>query len=191
MLLYTPAFGQPDTAYLHFQYGSRPAKGYKSTEKIWFGGLKGGHVSLEIDGVVLDFLPGKNPLFPHNKKPSGGYKLNQGLYWNAANDNKRSVVCIPITAEQKTALAQVFQQWGTQTPYDYAIFGMRCAAATYDVLSEAGIVKPLRNENNIIRHFYPKLLRKRIYKWAKEKGWPIRYYEGKVSRKWESDKGIF
>lgn len=191
MLLATSCFGQKDTLRIHFRYGSKPARGYKEIEKVWFGGLKGGHVSLELEERVLDFLPGKNPLFPNHAQPSGDFKINDGLYWNQSNDNKHSVVSIPITQEQKEELMSLFAQWDSAAPYDYAILGMRCASATYDVLSRVGLVKPLSRKWNIVRHFYPKLLRKRIYKMAGHLGWPVRYYEGRRTRKWESDRGIF
>ena len=68
---------------------------------------------------------------------------------------------------------------------------MRCAAASYDVLSEIGLFKKIRNENNVMQHFYPKLVRKKIYRWARESDYRIVSHEGRSSRKWESDAGIF
>lgn len=192
MLVLLPiiSLAQTDTIYLHFLYGSRPAKGHKDTEKKVFGGIKGGHVNIGVDDKVLDFLPGKNPLLPHNRKPTGHFKVNQRLYWDSTG-SKWAIVHIPVTAEQKAKLLTLFNEYSAQTPYDYSIFGMRCAAASYHVLSMAGIVKPLRNNQNVFRHFYPKLLRKKIYRWARKQQYPIYFYEGKESRKWESDAGVF
>ena len=174
---------------INFLYGSKPAKGFKKTESKYFGGLKGGHVNIESGGRVLDFLPGKNPVLPVRKKPSGGYKLNNIAYKNKDQD-KWVTIIVPLTEEQFIQLQMLFDSLATNTPYDYAIFGMRCAAASYDVLSEIGLFKKLSNKKNISKHFYPKLLRKKVLKWAEKNNYTIIRNEGRPSRKWESDKGI-
>ena len=181
-----------DTTYtikLNFLYGSRPAKGYRQQESKLFGGIKGGHVNIEAGGRVLDFTPGNNPLFPHNKKPSGGFSINQSVNWDG--DDKWKTIIIPVSEEQYMALQKIFDSVVAQTPYDYAIFGMRCAAASYDVLSMIGLFKPYSNDKNVITHFYPKLLRKKILKWADKNNYSVISNEGRPSRKWESDKGVF
>ena len=101
-----------------------------------------------------------------------------------------TTVIVPVTAEQFTRLQKVFDSVTVKTPYDYAIFGMRCAAASYDVLSEIGLFKKMSNDKNVLTHFYPKLLRKKVLKWAEENNYTILSHEGRPSRKWESDKGI-
>lgn len=181
-----------DTTYtikLNFLYGSRPAKGYRQQESKLFGGIKGGHVNIEAGGRVLDFTPGNNPLFPQNKKPSGGFSINQSVNWDG--DDKWKTIIIPVSEEQYMALQKIFDSVAARTPYDYAIFGMRCAAASYDVLSKIGLFKPYSNDKNVITHFYPKLLRKKILKWADRNNYTIISNEGRPSRKWESDKGVF
>ena len=181
-----------DTTYtikLNFLYGSRPAKGYRQQESKLFGGIKGGHVNIEAGGRVLDFTPGNNPLFPHNKKPSGGFSINPSVTWD--NDDKWKTIVIPVSEVQYMALQKIFDSVATRTPYDYAIFGMRCAAASYDVLSKIGLFKEYSNDKNVITHFYPKLLRKKILKWADKNNYTVISNEGRPSRKWESDKGVF
>lgn len=180
-----------DTIKLNFLYGSVPAKGYKNEEPKWFGGLKGGHVNIEANGKVLDFRPnGQCAILPDNKKPNGGFYLSQSLYWDTATTKWVSIK-IPVTRQQLLKLTDVFIDVATKTPYDYAVFGMRCAAASYDVLSEIGLVKKMSEKNNIISNFYPKLLRKRMLKWAKKNNYPVYYHEGRTSRKWETDEGVF
>ena len=186
----TAAQSAADTIKLNFLYGSVPAKGYKETEDKLFGGLKGGHVNIEANGKVLDFLSGNCPILPENKKPTGGFCLNPSVYWDTAS-TKWVTIKIPVTQEQLKQLDLLFNEYAQQTPYDYAVFGMRCAAATYDVLSEAGVVKKLSDKYNIVRNFYPKLLRKRMLKLAEENNYPVIYHTGRSSRKWETDKGIF
>ena len=178
-----------DTLKLNFLYGSKPAKGFKSSESKVFGGLKGGHVNIEMNGKVLDFMPGKNPVFPKNSNPSGGFQLNQAIYWDTLA-SKWITIMIPVSNYQMEQVEAIFDNYSQKTPYDYAIFGMRCAAASYDILSEIGLVKKIDNNKNVLKNFYPKLFRKRMLKWAKANGFTILYREGKTSRKWEKDKGI-
>ena len=183
--------GETDSIKLNFLYGSVPSKGHKKSEPKWFGGIKGGHVNIEAAGKVLDFKPGDPcAIIPNNKKPGGGFHLSSSLYWDTATTKWISIT-IPVTREQLDRLNELFIDYAEETPYDYAVFGMRCAAASYDVLSEVGIVKPLSIKTNIIQNFYPKLLRKRMLKWAKENNYPIVYHEGRKTRKWESDEGVF
>jgi len=190
LFLFTSCFAS-DTTYaikINFLYGSRPAKGYHQQESKLFGGIKGGHVNIEAGGRVLDFTPGNNPLFPNNKKPSGGFSVNQSLHWNR-NDKWKTVI-VPVSEDQYMALQKLFDSVASNTPYDYAIFGMRCAAASYDVLSKIGLFKEYPGKKNVITHFYPKLLRKKVLKWADKNNYTVISNEGRSSRKWESDKGI-
>lgn len=175
---------------IHFLYGSKPAKGFKQSEQKLFGGLKGGHVNIEAGGKVLDFMPGDNPLLPKKKNPTGGFRLNSDVYWNTTTD-KWATIIVPVTKEQYTELQSLFNSLSAKTPYDYAIFGMRCAAASYDVLTKIGLFKEFPVSKNVSQHFYPKLLRKKILRWAEKNNYTILRHEGKPSRKWESDKGIF
>lgn len=191
VLLFNACFAS-DSTYtikINFLYGSRPAKGYHKQESRLFGGIKGGHVSVEIDGRILDFHPGNNPLFPNNRKPSGGFTINNSVRWD--NDDKWKTVIVPVSRSQYIELQKIFDSVAVKTPYDYAIFGMRCAAASYDVLSGIGLFREYSNAKNVITHFYPKLLRKRILKWADENHYTVLSNEGRASRKWESDKGMF
>lgn len=178
-----------DTVKVHFLYGSKPAKGYKKTEAKLFGGIKGGHVNIEAHGYVLDFLPGKNPLLPSKKSPTGGYHLNTST--SIDSTDKWLTIYIPINTLQSQKLDSIFKTFSENTPYDYAIFGMRCAAASYDVLSKIGLFPELPVHKNVAKHFYPKLLRKKMIKWAKKNNYTVIRHEGKASRKWEKDEGIF
>ncbi|MBC7950109.1 MAG: hypothetical protein H7Y42_19655 [Chitinophagaceae bacterium] len=183
-------FSQQDTIKLNFLYGSVPGKGYKKEEAKRFGGIKGGHVNIEANGRVLDFRPfGNCRVFPKNSKPNGGFELNKAVKWDTASD-KFITILIPLTPLQMHLLDSLFDHYAKQAPYDYAVFGMRCAAASYDVLSEIGLFKELSNKENIVQHFYPKLLRKKMFKWARKNNYPILEHSGRNTRKWESDKGI-
>jgi len=174
---------------INFLYGSRPAKGYKGTESKLFGGIKGGHVNIQAGDQVLDFFCGNNPLLPNKKNPTGGFKINHSISWDTTNTKWKSVI-VPVSSEQYNQLQHLFDSLSSKTPYDYAIFGMRCAAASYDVLSDIGLFKKVSNPKNISKHFYPKLLRKKVLKWAEENNYTVTSKEGRTTRKWESDKGL-
>src|SRR5262245_39970585 len=169
---------------INFLYGSRPAKGHHHDESKRFGGIKGGHVNIEAGGRVLDFSPGNNPLFPNNKNPSGGFSINQSLSWT--DTDKWTAVVVPVSEDQFAELQKLFDSVAAQTPYDYAIFGMRCAAASYDVLSRIGLFKEFSNTKNVVTHFYPKLLRKKVLKWADKNNYTVISNDGRATRKWES-----
>lgn len=188
IVLYTATAFAQDTVKLHFLYGSKPARGYKQTESKHFGGIKGGHVNIEANGKVLDFMPGKCPLFPNNRKPSGGFVINHDVYWDTSSA-KWTTILIPVTRDQLRKFDSLTVQYTRSQPFDYAVFGMRCASATYYVLSEMGLFETWPRRQNIFRHFYPKLLRKRILKWARKKNYPIIRHSGNRSRKWEKDAG--
>lgn len=191
-LLFFNASFAGDSTYIiriNFLYGSRPAKGFHQHESKLFGGIKGGHVNIEAGGRVLDFTPGNNPLLPNNKKPSGGFSVNNSVNWDG--DDKWKTIIVPVSESQYMELLNIFDSVAAKTPYDYAIFGMRCAAASYDVLSKIGLFKEYSNKKNVITHFYPKLLRKKILKWAENNNYTVLSNEGRSSRKWESDKGVF
>ena len=84
---------------INFLYGSKPAKGFKQTESKCFGGLKGGHVNIEAGGRVLDFRPGNNPLFPQNKKPTGGYSISETAYKNKSTGCGVSTLEVPYSSQ--------------------------------------------------------------------------------------------
>jgi hypothetical protein len=176
---------------INFQYGSKPAKGYKQTESKRFGGIKGGHVNIELEGRVLDFAPGgRCHLFSRNKKPGGGFSINSRIWWDTLTE-KSAYIVVPITRLQADSLHKIFDRFAAATPYDYAVFGHRCASATYHVLSRVGILRRKSTFGNVAGNFYPKLLRKKLFKWAAKQGYFVKKFEGSVRRKWESDAGIF
>lgn len=189
IILFAQSCAGQEIIKLNFLYGSKPSRGYKNSEVNHFGGLKGGHVNIEANGRVLDFLPGKCPLFPENKKPTGGFYINSKISWDTASTKWMSII-IPVSPAKMKELDKVLDSFIKKTPYDYAVFGMRCAAATYDVLGKIGLVKKGSKMNTITRNFYPKLLRKRMLKWAIRNNYMVIFHEGRKSRKWETDKGL-
>lgn len=174
---------------VHFLYGSKPKREFRETEKKWFGGLHGGHVSLELDGIDYGFTRSKGfHIFSRRKKFKSDYVDNapQGSY-RYSKGNKLATFIVPLTDEQYKKIYDILPEYCSKTPYDYAFFGMRCAASAQDILGQIGIVKYRKRFLNVVTTFYPKMLRKRFFKLAKQNNWTVIKQEGRPTRKWEKD----
>lgn len=174
---------------VHFLYGSKPKKKYKKTEKPWFGGIHGGHVSIEVDGFVVGFVPMKSlHVVTKNYNKHSVFVSEPLTRW--ASDTatlKYTTITIPVSRAQLDSLHKIHKSYLQQTPYDYAFIGMRCAAATYDILGQIGIVEWVPNTKNTFKNFYPKLLRKKMLKLAAQRGYKVHRQQGRKTRKWERD----
>jgi hypothetical protein len=184
--------GQTDSSLflkVHFLYGSKPKWKHRDIEKKYFGGLHGGHVSLQLDDIDYGFEPSKGfHVFARRKNfksdyvdkvPQTGYRYGPG--------NKLTTFIVPLTEEQYKKIYDILPEYCARTPYDYAFFGMRCAASAQDILGQIGIVKYRKRFINIVTTFYPKMLRKRFFKLARKNNWTIYKQEGRPTRKWEKD----
>lgn len=178
---------------VHFLYGSKPMRN-AIAEKKWFGGLKGGHVGVEIDSnKILNFShKGSFHVIESKRKFHSKFSLHNfndfySIFKTDAKEVKKAIVLIPITIAQKQILDSVSNVYLNKTPYDYAFWGMRCAAATYDILSKINIVKPYHKEKLMKKIFYPQLLRKRILAESKKNNWTVITEQGSSKRKWEKD----
>lgn len=203
LLLYVGVYAQmKDSIKVLFIYGSKPARGYGGIEPRWFGGTRGGHVAVQISAdKVLSFRSTEYPchVFSKHKKEKFAslweYKTVTGAWQTfpphhyTIDSLQRAVVVIPIDSAQRATLDSLAAAYTSNTPYDYAVFGIRCASATYDVLQQAGIVKAHRR-GNWLRIFTVRSLRKRLFRAAAKNtgdGWQKRIYKGGSSRKWEKD----
>jgi len=177
------------TIAVHFLYGSKPAKDCKGTEKKWFGGLKGGHVTIETGDSIIGFQPGGNcHVFGKKEKANGCFKVKQKQQWEKDTVSlKYATVIIPLSEERYAKLKNTMNNYLQKCPYDYAVFGMRCAAATYDVLEDAGIVKQRTKMGKWMSFFYPQLLRRRMLKIASEHNYAVVRTNGRRSRVWERE----
>jgi hypothetical protein len=184
--------GQTDTNHViqvHFLYGSKPLRKFKGTEQKLFGGLHGGHVSFEVDSIDYGFGPeGRFHFFSHKNNCHSLFRVlkTHGLPVYPKG-TKVVTFYIPISNEGYNKLISIVSDYCSSTPYDYAFIGMRCAAAAQDVLSQIGVVEPRSRFVNIFTTFYPKKLRKRMFKLAEKKHYKIEKQEGRKSRKWEKD----
>ncbi len=191
----TAAFAQ-DTCYLkiHFLYGSKPLRKYRDSEKKWFGGVLGGHVGIEGDtNKILNFVhTGSFHVFSEKSNRHSKYTIhapNDFYSILSHNDDsaKRTIVYVPITKQQKHVFDSIQNAYLQQTPYDYALFGMRCGAASYEILSKLDILPAYSYSKTYTKIFYPKKLRSRLLKKAAENGWAVETHNGCPKRKWEED----
>lgn len=191
-LLWAPVSAQ-QTIKVHFLYGSKPAKGYEKLEKRWFGGLKGGHVGIEIGAdSILSFLPsGEFHLIDKGKDRASRFTILPGRwFWGIFGTEPSAVkklsVTIPINERQRRLLDSIAVAYTNQTPYDYALVGMRCGSAATDILARLGILhRDLRGKGAKIDVFYPKILRTELLEMAKKYNWELARQEGTPRRTWE------
>lgn len=180
-----------DSIRIHFKYGSRPAREYKDVERKWFGGIHGGHVSIETHEGVFGFGPsGKFHLVAHKGEDKRHSYFQFQSHREFRRDSARHhylTVILPITPAQRDSLSALHCCHLDQPPYDYAFLGMRCAASSYDILADVGITKEKSRRGTWLRYFYPRKLRNMIVKRAREEGWRMVYSTGTHRRKWERD----
>lgn len=197
LLLLLPKFalGQDSTVLkVHFLYGSKPYRQFRHTEYRSFGGIHGGHVGIELrDDQIINFIPhGKLHWYSrHYNKHSKFDQHNKISFYSIMggriNDVKKAIFYIPISDSQSRIFENITTSYLDETPYDYAFLGMRCGAAGYDLLSRIGVLKPHANCTTSKKIFYPKKLRKRLFKMAKANHWKVELTNGSITRKWESD----
>jgi hypothetical protein len=183
-----------DSLTIHFLYGSKPAKNYKHTQKKWFGGKLGGHVGIAVNNdSVLHFLyKGKFHVVANKRNKHSQYLYSAlpdfYLYLAKQKDSFKTVaVTLPITTQQKNIFDSMKQNYLNCTPYDYAFIGMRCGAATYDMLAILDIVPKQKKSTTIAKIFYPRKLRKKILHLASTNNWHVQYTIGTATRNWEKD----
>jgi hypothetical protein len=186
-----------DTIKVHFLYGSKPLKQYKNVEKKWFGGILGGHAGIERDsGKILNFLPigqfnsGTLHIFSKKNNKQSVYlehtfKSFYEILGGNSDSVKKAIVYIPVTVQQKQKLYSIATIYLKEAPYDYAFFGMRCGAATYELLGQLNILPNYGYTKTWIKIFYPKKLRRQLLKKAIKNNWKIIRKEGSIRRKWE------
>jgi hypothetical protein len=175
-----------DSIKLLFTYGSKPIL---DSEASWFGGLHGGHVSISYNSAYASFVPaGGVHVFAKKRHKQSAFIIEKDENFAYDTTNARYLILtIPVSKSQAHKVDSLLQQRLFDVPYDYAFFGMRCASAAYEVLSNAGIYPRYSIRNMSFKYFYPKLLRKQLLKEAHAKGWHYYYRSGRKSRKWEKD----
>jgi hypothetical protein len=178
---------------VQFIYGSKPLKKYKHTEKKWFGGIHGGHVGIEGDSDrIYSFeIAGKNKVFGGRADNCAYRCVTPEHFWSIMKTKedslKSTTIVIPLTVPQKHKLDSITRAYIQQVPYSYAVFGMRCAASTYEILAQLGILPEYSRFKTTMKIFYPRRLRKRLLYQAEKNNWTVTRKEGTPKRKWEKD----
>ena len=153
----------------------------------------GGHVGIEIDSnKILNFVHKGSFHLITSKKKHSRYIISSKSKFNSilggdSNKVKTLTIFIPVKHEQLQKLDSLSHAYINQCPYDYAFLGMRCGAASYEVLAQLGILPKYSNSRTFLRVFYPKILRRRLLKQAAENGWLTIREEGSDRRVWETD----
>lgn len=183
---------------MYFLYGSKPAKEFRKEESKWFGGKLGGHAGVALDtSAIVNFLPnGKLHIFPKKKDMHSQWVVSseesfRRILGGHSDSNQLLVIEIPVSLKEYLALDSVHNSYLENSPYDYAFMGMRCGAATYDVLAEAGILPRQGRFLTVARFFYPKRVRKKLIRKAHKYGWRTTIHKGTDRRKWEKDRFWF
>lgn len=179
---------QTDTLVVEIIYGSKPKA---AGERHWFGGKLGGHIGLMIgNDSVMHFVPGGRVAATNINSDTGKYLISgkRSFYRTFYCDTTKTCrIFIPITLAQKQKLVKDATPFLKEGPYPYAFFGMRCAAACYHLLSLADVTKDLSRSRMTWKFFYPRKLRKFLFREAKTKGWIINETPGSTKRKWDHD----
>ena len=154
----------------------------------------GGHVGIEIDtNKIMNFIHNGNfHIISSKQNKHSSYMLSNSAAFNSilggdSQSVKTLTIFIPVNIEQKCLLNSLSECYLNRSPYDYALFGMRCGAASYEVLAQLGILPQYTNSKTALKVFYPKILRKQLLKKAEQNSWQIERQDGTARRKWETD----
>lgn len=179
-----------DEISIHFIHGSYPKKGC-TDQRTRVGGLLGGHIEIEMDGLVYGFEFEDQHhihIFPAKSRASFNSKftLKKKADWHTeTKHDKITSIKIPVTALRKKALQDKLLMHYKKAPYDYAFFGMRCASATYEDIAGLGILPEKSRFQYIIHAFYPRPLRKKMLRWARNNDINVEFKAGIGCRVWE------
>lgn len=176
--------------HIHFIYGSVPLKEFRNTDEKVPGGLLGGHIYLQTGQNVFGFEPidrTRIHMFPHKKFNSIYTKEKYTDWYQHIRDKKLLSIEIPLSDSSGKYLNILLENFHRRTPYDYALFGMRCGASTYQILSETGLFPLTSGFGAMLRVPLPRILRKKLLKMAAERQLTITRQAGNPGRKWEKD----
>gem|GEM_PF-288114 len=194
MLISLRIHAQSNSVKVHFQYGSKPKREFRESESKWFGGIHGGHVTIEMNGYLSGFIPsGDFHVIGRRKSLHSMFTYQSAESWALDTSGEQYLTIEMALGENEfRKLDSLRQAWILHPPFDYAFLGMRYAAATYELLSKTGVVKRKARLTNVLAHFYPKPLRKKLLKRTlKELQWSFEFQPGRTTRKWESDGRVW
>ena len=182
----------PEILEVHFAYG------YKGD----YGGIHGGHVSVTFRGIEYGFFNQRAiyRYFPKKDKSKylGAWRHSRINVYRRKNGDRYLIIKIPITPDQAAQFEQFVadefraedKEGNMSTRYDYAVFGYRCASATYDILGEMGLeaTPPRSRTREMYQFFYPKRLRSYLVKKAVKENWEMIRIDESNEKKFEGDR---
>lgn len=183
-------YSQPDSVRVVILHGSRPKKQFKKEEYKMLGGMLGGHVVLQVDSLVYGYNFHSRHVHPfarqRRSKMAGIMEKDE-----AAETLRRwkgqavTIITVPVTPQQKARVFHIADSLHRAPAFDYAFFGMRCAATAHYLLGETGAVKKTKHFGSIVKAFHPKQLRRKLVRIAERKKYRIETQPGSPRRKWE------
>lgn len=185
-----------DSVYIrvHFLHGSKPKWKFRKQEDRWFGGMLGGHAGIEYEpNKIINFhLRGMFHVFPKPNLINSKFSVHDTIAFYellgaTGYPVKKTSITIKISKQQKLKLDSIAAAYQKRAPYDYAFFGMRCGSATYDILSQIGVVKKMSMRKTRRTIFYPRIIRRILESDAKHKNYTVQKSAGSDRRKWEKD----
>lgn len=175
-----------DTIVINIAHGSKPRRQFNDEYRT-IGGLKGGHVVIQIDQYAYGFYFTGNRIhvFPHGKSRNGVFQKQTEQEWaNIIKGKKVTKFFIPLTKEEKLELLAFYNQNLQAPSYDYAFFGQRCASSAYTTLKRINI---MTGGCYFFNAFYPGQLRKKLLKQSRKKNYRISIKDGSKKRIWEGE----
>lgn len=176
-----------DTLIVHIIYGSKPKT---KSEPHWFGGKLGGHIGLQTStNRIMHFVPGGH-VNGFNAFSDTGRFLNSSItnFYRTFPKTQFKIarVYIPVTVSQRDSVLEKCRKYFNKPPYPYALFGMRCASACYDLLSP-DITPELKQRKMTWKFIKPRDFRKYLFQLAETNNWKIERESGSLTRKWDHD----
>ena len=196
ILFSCPVEANTDSVYIrvHFLHGSKPKRAFRHTEDRWFGGLLGGHAGVEYEpNKILNFQPKSGfHIFTKPNLINSKFSIHDTISFyeilgGPSDSAKKTIIRIKISAAQQMQLDSLSEVYGKRAPYDYAFFGMRCGAASYDLLSTIRVVPDYSFSKTWRKTFYPRKLRRRLEAESQSKHYSVVKIKGSARRNWEKD----
>lgn len=189
------AFAQADSThliYVHILHGSKPKREFREDEYKMLGGMYGGHVVIQVDSFLYGFNFGSGRVHPFARRKKAKMvgileKEDASETLRRWKNNKITTIAIPLDAQQYRELLNEAERLHADPSFDYAFFGMRCAATCYYLLGDAGVIRKSTRFRSIRKAFDPKQLRKKLVRIAHKRNYVITVQPGSERRKWEGD----
>lgn len=148
---------------IHLIHGST-RKSFNSRKSNRLFGLLGGHVLIQIGEELFSFSYKEriNRIWPRKIKKNGLFKIEYYPEWiQEVHWEKRTTYVVKLNQYQYENLQQIINNYKSDNPYDYALFGERCCSVHYRMLAGAEIIKssPMIKWISTIPFFYIRLFR--------------------------------